>query len=91
MNNDLTNLYDHPVIYFSAISVVIIATGAYGIWLIYNLKNNFKSKPNGQQVDKLLIASANLAISIISICVIIMTQIQMDTNKVYEEILSKLK
>ena len=54
---------------FIMILLIAIGLGMYGILILFNLIQRISYRLQDQQVDRVLIGTVNIAISIIAICV----------------------
>ena len=73
-----------PDIYYILILAIATGLGIYGLVILFSLNKPTSYRSPDQQVDRLLVGSINIALSIISICVVV-NMIQVDNNQLFAE------
>jgi len=56
---------------FVVIFLIAIGLGVYGIFILFNLTQRIGYRLQDQQVDRVLIGTVNITISIVAICILI--------------------
>jgi hypothetical protein len=64
-------LNNTPGVLFIIIILIAVGLGMYGVLILFNLTHKISYRLQDQQVDRVLIGTVNIAVSIIAICIII--------------------
>jgi len=56
---------------FVMILLIAIGLGMYGIMILFNLTHRISYRLQDQQVDRVIIGTVNITISIVAICIVI--------------------
>jgi hypothetical protein len=93
MKNSATNLFDSPPdVFFILVIVMAAGLGIYGLVILFNLNKQPGFGAPDHQVDRLLVGSMNLTLSLVAIFIVISmmkvdnNQVFADTNKILQQI-----
>ena len=84
MKSGTVFLTEVPGVFYITVMAIAVGLGVYGVFILIDLAKNANQISKDQVSDRLLIGSFNIAISALSICMIL-TVIQIDTYLIFTQ------